>query len=190
MDFNFTELLKLPASIMSAISLASGVILFLPDSIINKLYMIDFRNRYGFVIGAVFIISTSILTIGVITKSYKFLNSKYSNKKVKRNSKKLLVSLDTYKKTIVYMLYQEENNTHTLPLNDGAVVFLEHWMVIQKATTQYFTNDFRNPQFPYFLQPWVIDALKKDDKLLLSFEKASEKQANKIQSSNLYVENE
>ncbi|NFN80713.1 hypothetical protein FDB25_09825 [Clostridium botulinum] len=175
---------------MSAISLASGGILFLPNSIINKLYMIDFRNKYGFVIGSAFIISTAILTIGAIIKFYKFFNAKYSNKKFKRNSEKLLASLDTYKKTIVYMLYEEDNNTHTLPLNDGAVVFLEHWMVIQKATTQYFIEDFRNPQFPYFLQPWVIDVLKKDDKLLSSFEQAANKQVSKTRSNNLYTENE
>lgn len=180
MNFNFAEFLKLPTRIMSAISLASGIILFLPNSIINKLYMTDFRNKYGFIIGAVFIISTSILIIGVTIKLYKFLNSKYVRKKVKVNSKKLLVSLDTYKKTIVYMLYKKENNTDILPLNDGAVVFLDYWRVIQKATNQYYVEDLSNPQFPYFLQPWVIDALNEDGELLLSFEQSAKKQFDEI----------
>lgn len=84
MNFNLTDFLKLPSNIMSAMSLASGVILFLPDKIIKKMYMIDFKNKYGFVIGAVFIVSTSILIIGSLISIYKFLHSKCSNFKFKR----------------------------------------------------------------------------------------------------------
>lgn len=81
-----------------------------------------------------------------------------------------------YKKMIVYGLYQEYNNTAELPLNDGAVVFLEHWMIIQKATSQYMVSDMIDPKFPYFLQPWVVEKLQMDENLLLSFKNAAEKQ--------------
>ena len=40
-NFNISELLKLPAKIMLAISLASGVVLFLPNKLITKMYMND-----------------------------------------------------------------------------------------------------------------------------------------------------
>lgn len=182
MNFNLMDFLKLPSNIMSAILLTSGMILFLPDKIIRKMYMLDFKNKYGFIIGAAFIISISILMVGILISIYKFLYKKHSNFKVKKNSKKLLESLDMYKKTIVYMLYKEDNNTHEFPLNDGAVVFLDHWMVIQKATSQYAVSDMRNPEFPYFLQPWVVDYLQKDENLLLSFEKAAEQQIGKMDS--------
>jgi len=36
MNFNLTDFLKLPSNVMSAISLASGVILFLPDELLKK----------------------------------------------------------------------------------------------------------------------------------------------------------
>lgn len=179
MKFNLIDFLKLPSSIMSAISLASGIVLFLPESILSKLYMIEFRSKYGFVIGVVFIVSTSILLIGIMLNIYKIIKNKYTNKIVEKNTKKLLINLDIYKKAIVYMLYITDNNTYTLPLNDGAVAFLEQWMVIQKATTQYFVTDMQNPQFPYFLQPWVIEKLNEDEELLLSFKEAAEKQVVK-----------
>ena len=79
------------------------------------------------------------------------------------------------------MLYKEDNNTSELPLNDGAVVFLEHWMVIQKAASQYAVEDLINPRFPYFLQPWVVDKLNKDENLLLSFKKAAEQQLKNVE---------
>lgn len=176
MNFNITDFFKLPSNVMSAISLATGIILFLPDKLLKKMYMIEFKNKWGFIIGVTFIISTSILVIGILSNICKSLYNKYSNFKFKKNSNKLLSSLDMYKKTIVYMLYKEHNKTSELPLNDGAVVFLEHWMVIQKAASQYAVEDLINPRFPYFLQPWVVDKLNKEEGLLLSFKNAAEQQ--------------
>lgn len=181
MNFNIIDFLKLPSNVISAISLATGVILFLPDKLLKKIYMIEFKDKWGFIIGVTFIVSTSILIIGILSNIYKYLYNKYSNFKIKKNSNKLLNSLDLYKKTIVYMLYKEQNKTYELPLNDGAVVFLEHWMVIQKAASQYVVEDFINPRFPYFLQPWVVDKLNKDEDLLLSFKKAAEQQINNVE---------
>lgn len=179
MKFSIIDFLKLPSSIMSAISLASGIVLFLPESILSKLYMIKFRNKYGFAIGSIFIISTSILLIGIILNIYKFIKNKCAKKILERNRRKLLINLDIYKKRIVYMLYIKDNNTNTLPLNDGAVVFLEQYGVIQKATTQYAVRNIQNPHFPYFLQPWVIEKLNEDEELLLSFKEAAEKKVVK-----------
>lgn len=99
----------------------------------------------------------------------------------------MIASLDDYKKTIVYLLYNEDNHTHELPLNDGAVVFLENMMVIGKTTSQYFVDDITNPMFPYSLQPWVIEKLQNDEELLASFEKAVEKQMIKMDQQNEYT---
>lgn len=172
---------------MVAIALATGMILFLPDSLISKMYMDGFRNEYGFIIGAVFVVSISILTIGVIISIYNYFYEMHKQKRIKENSGKLIASLDDYKKTIVYLLYNEDNHTHELPLNDGAVVFLENMMVIGKTTSQYFVDDITNPMFPYSLQPWVIEKLQNDEELLASFEKAVEKQMIKMDQQNEYT---
>lgn len=187
MELNIMDFLKLPTKIMVAIALATGMILFLPDSLISKMYMDEFRNEYGFIIGAVFVVSISILTIGVIISIYNYFYERHKQKRIKENSGKLLASLDDYKKTIVYLLYNEDNHTHELPLNDGAVVFLENMMVIGKDTNQYFVDDIINPMFPYLLQPWVIEKLQNDEELLSSFERAVEKQMIKMEQQNEYA---
>ena len=187
MEINIMDFFKLPTKIMVAIALATGMILFLPDSLISKMYMDGFRNEYGFIIGAVFVVSISILTIGVIISIYNYFYEMHKQKRIKENSGKLIASLDDYKKTIVYLLYNEDNHTHELPLNDGAVVFLENMMVIGKTTSQYFVDDITNPMFPYSLQPWVIEKLQNDEELLASFEKAVEKQMIKMDQQNEYT---
>lgn len=181
MDLNITELLKLPVKIMLAISIASGVVLFLPNKIITKMYMSDFRDKYGFIIGVVFIISASILIVNCAIEVYKVLHSMYSKRNINKNTKKLLLNLDEYKRVIVYTLYVQDNHTNELPLNDGAVIFLEHMMVIQKATTQYAVSNLVNPIFPYFLQQWVIDKLEEDEELLASYKKDAEKKLKKLE---------
>ena len=65
MELNIMDFFKLPTKIMVAIALATGMILFLPDSLISKMYMDGFRNEYGFIIGAVFVVSISILQLGL-----------------------------------------------------------------------------------------------------------------------------
>ena len=44
-DFNLADFFKLPTKIMFALARASGMILFLPENIVSKMYMVDFRNK-------------------------------------------------------------------------------------------------------------------------------------------------
>lgn len=52
---NITSLLKLPNKIVASIALSTGLTLFLPDSIINKLYINSLKDKYGFIVGFIFL---------------------------------------------------------------------------------------------------------------------------------------
>ena len=82
---NIVDFLKLPPRILGALSVASGLLLFLPNAIIEKLYMTSFRDKYGFAIGIVFVVSTSILVVFFIINyiclfNYLFISSQMSAK--------------------------------------------------------------------------------------------------------------
>lgn len=79
---DFVDFLKLPPNILGALAVASGILLLLPDKVIKKLYMTEFRDKYGFTIGIIFIVSLSILIILLVLKIYHFFNDKRLNKKV------------------------------------------------------------------------------------------------------------
>lgn len=170
---NITALLKLPNKLIAAITFATGLILFLPNSIINKLYMTTFKEKYGFIVGVIFLISFSILFISCIVTGYKWVGNLYRNIKFKKHSKKLLISLTLGEKIIVGLLYEKSNHTLELPLNDGIIRCLEQKSIITKTTTQY-VSDLINPKFPYMLNPWVVKKLQNDDELLSLFEKEFE----------------
>ncbi|MBC9722135.1 MAG: superinfection exclusion B family protein [Lactobacillus sp.] len=171
-DFNVTDFFKLPTKIMVALALGTGIILFLPDSIIKKMYLDSFRINYGFSIGIIFIISFTIFIVTVSIDIFKYFKSKKTNKWFLDTAGERLNELNNYQKAIVFMLYKQINHTSELPLHDGAVQHLEHNLVIQKAATQYMVSDLNNAYFPYFLQPWVINELNKNDSLTKNFSDA------------------
>lgn len=174
-DFNVKEILTLPTNIMMAISLASGILLLSPISFLENLYMIDFREKNGFVIGIVFVISLSILIINLIYNILKGVSQFNKNRRFKEENLKKLNNLNDYQKTIVYGLYKEDSHTSPIPLNDVAVRELELYSIIGKAATQYYIHDVNNPFFPYHLQPWVIDELNSNDEMLSDFKNAFER---------------
>lgn len=87
-DFNLADFFKLPTKIMFALALASGMVLFLPVNIVAKMYMVDFRNKYGFAIGLLFLISFSILVVTVFVGVYKYFSNKYFMKNLLQPPKK------------------------------------------------------------------------------------------------------
>lgn len=194
-NVNLLDFLKLPTKIMAAIVVATSLFLFLPDSIMQKLYLLTFRVKYGYFVGPIFLLSISILTVSLTINIFEYLVSKRARKRFLAEGNGKLKRLDTYKKTIIYCLYVEDNHTGVLPLHDGAVKFLEYQLFIGKTATQYLVYDLNNATFPYMLQPWVINELDNDEDLRINFEEASktqidrENEKNYILGSNLFNNN-
>jgi len=117
-DFNVTDFFKLSTKIMAALSLGSGIILFSPDSIIEKMYLDSFRTNYGFTIGIVFITS---FTITITIEIFKYFKNKRANKSFLDTAGERLGKLSNYQKVIVYKRYEQDNHTDELPLHVGAV---------------------------------------------------------------------
>lgn len=186
-DFNIKEILTLPILIYTALSLGSGMILFFPTGILKLLFMLEFRQKYGFIIGLVFVLSVSILIVNLIYKISNYILKIKAEKNFYATAEDRLKKLNNYQKAIIYTLFIQENRTFLLPLHDGAVTELEQKYMIGKATTQYMISDLNNASFPYLLQPWVSDELNNKPNLLSDFLTAFELQCEK--EYNLKKEN-
>lgn len=164
-----TELLKLPIKIILALCIASGLILFLPDKLTETLYMLSFREKYGFVIGLIFIVTLSITMCYIIffiaPKIWKKLTYKKKIEKIKNGHQKFLSNLTKAELKIIIELIKKPDNTLDLPINRGIVQKLESFGVISKAGST-FAVDLCDPIIPYFLQPWVFEYFDKDGKLI------------------------
>lgn len=165
---DFVDFLKLPPYILGALAVASGILLFLPDKVIKKLYMIEFRDKYGFTIGIIFIVSLSILTILLVLKIYHFFYDKRLDKKVAEGQLKYLKNMSRDKVMIVNAFLQERTHTLELPVNDGLVIELQHFGIITPAGQTHLVS-MLDPRIKFFLQPWVENKIRSDDELMRKF---------------------
>ena len=155
---------------MSALALASGLLLFLPLSFLSKLQLDEFTNEYGFILGLIFVVSLAILLITLFIQTFKFLSDRKKRIWFYKTAEDRLRNLTPYEMCIVMSIFEKENYTNFLPINDGAVKKLEYTFVIGKTTNQYYVSNPNTAKFPYLLQPWVIDKLIEKPNLLSVFE--------------------
>ena len=164
---DFIDFLKLPPNILAAISLVSGVILFAPRNFINKLYMIKFRDQFGFIIAIMFLISTAILIILSLIIIFKKVKSLIDSKKMRKARINYLLNADNYKVKLIKDFIKEETHTLQIQQNDGLTVELEHLGLISMAgNTQPVDFGYNNEMYlRYFLQPWVINLINNNEEL-------------------------
>lgn len=154
------ELLKLPIKVIVALCIASGIIILIPDNFADKLYMTNFRDDYGFILGIVFVVTLSIslcyFVFYIVPIVWKKIFSKKENEKVKKGKKKFLKNLNEYELEIIKELIKQPDNTLLLPYNTGIVKKLTYFGVISPVSSEniivYMILEFLN-----FLQPWVFN---------------------------------
>jgi hypothetical protein len=160
--------LKLPSYILGALAIASGLLLFLPTRAIQLLYMNGFREKYGFTIGIVFIVSLSILLVLLIKRIYNVINKRHSMKKMKVSQEMFLKKLSDDKASLIIDFLQNPSRTLPLPMNDGLVIELQDSGVITPAGQTHFISVI-DPRIKYFLQPWVEERIKANEELMRKY---------------------
>ncbi|GAE48415.1 super-infection exclusion protein B [Mesobacillus boroniphilus] len=105
------ELLTLPPKILAALAVGTGLILFLPNDIIDKLYLVLFKEKFGFVLGITFTVSVSILLMSAIVFIINSILSSWLSKKRIQQYKQNLFKLNMYEKSIIAAL-SERQITH------------------------------------------------------------------------------
>lgn len=130
---DFIDFLKLPPNILGALSIASGALLLLPDKIAEKLYMIDFRDKYGFTIGIIFVVSTAILIVLLGSKVYHYFHDKSTSKKLVEAQTKYLKQMKLEQVAVIREFINEPTHTLPLPYNNGLVIELQHLQIVTPA---------------------------------------------------------
>ncbi len=163
------DFLKLPANILSALAIASGILLFAPDNVVQTLYMTEFRAQYGFSIGLVFVVSISLLAVFSVMKIYKAIANKHNTKKLNESQEKFLLEITGNKAGLIMEFLRQPTHTLTLPMNDGLVRELQYYNVITPAGTTHLVS-MPDPRIPFFLQPWVVEKIKGNETLRDKFD--------------------
>ena len=101
---DFVQLLKLPPSILAAIVLGSGLILFLPQNILQKLGLASIPELWRTILGGSFIISSSLLIIYFGIRVFKVIFLKFYMIRFKLKFPKVMNNLRSEELIIVALL--------------------------------------------------------------------------------------
>lgn len=157
-----SEIFNLPMKIMVALCIASGLILFLPNNFIDKLYMAKFRNDFGFVIGLIFIITVAIILCNLAVKLSNFFFNKIRLKKLRENRKKFMDNLSQEEKELIKEIDNKLDKTVELPIHNGIIIKLQNANIITPTANEFYV-DFEEPIIKFFLQPWVSEYIKENN---------------------------
>jgi len=133
---DFIQLLKLPPSILSAVAMGTGLILFLPINILQKLGLDNIPELWRTTLGLLFVISTSLLVIYFLIKVIKFIVSKYYWLRFKMKFPKIMMGLRNEELAVVALLYRSPNYTSRLAYTDGVTIRLKNKNIIQLTSSK------------------------------------------------------
>lgn len=149
--------LKIPLKILlPGITIFSGIIMFSDDKLLEKLYLLEFRGKNGFIFGILFTICISLIIVYILWYLFKIIIKKYEVFKCERNYYKMFTNLaDVYKRTLIVM-YKSPTHSIKMDLNNSVASYLERIHAIGRSEFSV-----RSTVFDYYLQPWVEQCIIK-----------------------------
>lgn len=163
---NFLDFLKLPPTILAALAMVSGAVLFLPELLLYKLGLSNLPDFWKIIIGLVFLITSALLFIYLVIYMCKKVGVLYSKVAFNRNFSLDMRRLSPQEKAILMNLYKEPNLTAFLSSVDGIVARLASKTMIQ-VTAKRVPVVGRDLKMPYTITPGAVKYIKSH---LTSFE--------------------
>lgn len=181
------KILKIPLKVLlPTLWLFSGLLTFLNDDILTKLFLLEWRNKNGFVLGIIFLITFCLILIYVFI----FTKGKLSNFvfKITLNKKtiKQLFELDDTRLSIIVALYHAQGYTEYLDYGEPLIQSLLEEGYIYGGKQQLFSVNMITNEMPikFTLQPFVYQALDYYKAKLKSELKKLSNKANKEKNAN------
>lgn len=158
----------------------TALLLFLPDAVMTKIYLLEFRNNFGTYIGLAFVISACVLI--VLEGAQLIFKLKCKREFFGKRARKKISNLSKDEKSILLYMRKNQSKTIFLPCTNGAVLHLKSQLMISHASNTG-TMVGAVQLMPYILQPWTIEAINDNGDI---FEGISDRLPEEIrQASNM-----
>ena len=150
---------------MLAVALLSGLILFLPASILEKMSLNDLPELWKQIIGIVFLLSIALIGTIILFSMLSKIKSKRQNRCIKENLKKKLNTLSPRQREIIIQLLRSEDKTISLDMNSGDTIYLVNSMFLHMPQ-QVFSMGWNNEmELIYVPQLWLLELYNEEPEL-------------------------
>ena len=174
------EWLKIPLHILlPALWIFGCLVLFLPDTILEKINILSWRNENGFRIGVGFLIVTCLLIIYVVYFGITLIRSVFLNITRNRRTINKISRMNDMEQAIIFHMYNKPGYTMELNYNDPITKGLLARNYIYTGNNQIISMDVFTTALPIkaTLQPFVYQAI---DAMKPKMKKEIKKQESKI----------
>ena len=154
--------LKLTPRYLFAISLGTGLLLFGPMSILERLGLFKFLAEYRAWLGTIFIAATTIWVSHGLAQVGNVGLAWLKEKNAIRICRSELKDLSPQERAILRQFINGNTKTVTLNISSGVHAALELRQVIYRASTVSANYTY----FDYNIQPWAWDYLRSHPKVL------------------------
>lgn len=148
-----------------AIALLSGSLLFLPETVLQKMSLNNLPDLWKRIIGIVFLLSVALITTIIIYSVSSKILTKRRNKRIKDSLKKQLKTLSPRQKAIVIKMLKSDDKTISLDKNSGDTIYLVNSLFLHMPE-QVFTVGWDNEMIlTYVPQPWLLELYNEEPEL-------------------------
>jgi hypothetical protein len=144
------------------LAVAAGATLFLPENITKTLGIVQFRDEHREYIGALFMISSSLIAAQTAWALQNGARALYRRGRIRKERIKHLHNLTPGEKRYLIPFVRADQNTQYFPIDDGIAGGLSAKEVIYQASS--VGHLLRG--IAYNIQPWAKEYLKKHPDLL------------------------
>lgn len=148
-----------------AVALLTGMLLFLPDSILEKMYLDELPMLWSRIVGITFLLSIALIVTIVISSIISYIYSKRRYKKIREIQKKKLKMLSPRQRSIILKLLRSKDKTISLDSNSGDTIYLVNNLFLHMPQ-QVFTLGWDNEMvLTYVPHPWLLDLYNEEPEL-------------------------
>lgn len=148
-----------------AVAILSGLIIFLPKSVLAKMNLDELPVLWNRIIGIVFLLSIAMIVTIAIFSVISDVSAKRRNRRIRENLKKKLLTLSPRQKAIVLQVLRSEDKTIELDKNSGDTIYLVNNLFLHMPQ-QAFTLGWNNEMIlTYVPQPWLLELYNEEPEL-------------------------
>lgn len=163
-DMIFDNFKKVSPALI-AITIATGLILFLPDSILKRMALDKLPDLWKNIIGIIFIISVALIITIALIEFYKKITVKIKTKIVIRKLRKRYLGLSKSQQSLLKKVLNSKEKSCKLDPTSGDVIYLKEYDFLYQADKHIFFGPGYTEPVTFTPQPWLFDLYNKEPDL-------------------------